>query len=135
MFRLNTEGQLLIASLPPPSAFSLQPKYLEKGILMKTILRYVTAVLILTFLLTPAYAHTLVMGVEDNEDGTVSIEAVYSTQEIPAGAEVRLEDEAGKVLWKGKIDWEGMCTFDKPAVPYKIIVYAGPGHEAEAEGP
>ena len=102
---------------------------------MKTILRYVAAVLILAFLFTPAYAHTLVMGVDDNEDGTVSIEAVYTTQEIPAGAEVRLEDKDGNVLWKGKIDWEGMCTFDKPAVPYKIIVYVGPGHKAKAEGP
>ena len=30
---------------------------------MKIILRYVAAVLILTFLFTPTYAHTLVMGV------------------------------------------------------------------------
>ena len=135
MDRLNTEGQLLIARLPPPSAFSLQPKYLEKGIVMKRVLIYLIAILMLTSLFSSVSAHTLVMGVEDNEDGTVSIEAVYSTQEIPAGAEVRLEDKAGNVLWKGKIDWEGMCTFDKPAVSYKIIVNAGPGHEAEAEGP
>jgi len=82
-----------------------------------------------------ALAHTLVVFSEDNEDGTVTIEAVYSTQEIPVFAEVRLEDAEAKVLWKGKIDEEGLCTFKKAEVPYTIIVDAGPGHKAEAKGP
>ena len=93
------------------------------------------AILISVFLISPVYAHTVVMSVEDNEDGTVTIEGVYSTQEIPVGAEVRLEDEKGKVLWKGKIDWEGGCTFEKPKVPYTIILDAGPGHKANRKGP
>ena len=92
-------------------------------------------ILILTILVFPVYAHTLVISVEDNEDGTVTIEGVYSTQEIPVGAEVRLEGEKGKVLWKGKIDWDGECTFQKPKVPYSIIVDAGPGHTAKTKGP
>lgn len=96
---------------------------------------YLAIILISAFLISPVYAHTVVMGVEDNEDGTVTIEGVYSTQEIPVGAEVRLEDEKGKVLWKGKIDWEGLCTFEKPKVPYTIILDAGPGHKAERKGP
>jgi len=82
-----------------------------------------------------ALAHTLVVFADDNEDGTVSIEAVYSTQEIPAFAEVRLEDDKGKVLWKGKIDEDGLCTFKKPDVSYTIIVDAGPGHMAKTKGP
>jgi len=96
---------------------------------------FLIIIMVLAFLISPVYGHTLVMSVEDNEDGTVTIEGVYSTQEIPVGAEVRLEDEKGKVLWKGKIDWEGECTFEKPKVPYTIILDAGPGHTAERKGP
>jgi hypothetical protein len=79
-------------------------------------------------------AHTLIVFTHDNEDGTITIEAVYSTQEIPVWAEVRLEDDNGKVLWKGKIDEDGLCTFKKPDVFYRIIVEAGPGHKAVVKG-
>jgi hypothetical protein len=81
-----------------------------------------------------ALAHTLIVLTDDNEDGTITIEAVYSTQEIPVFAEVRLEDDKGKVLWKGKIDEDGLCTFKKPDVSYRIIVDAGPGHKAVVKG-
>ena len=96
---------------------------------------YLVVVIILTSFVSLSFAHTLVINAEDNEDGTVTIEGVYSTQEIPEGAEVRLEDENGEVLWKGKIDWEGLCTFDKPKVPYTIILDVGPGHMAKKKGP
>lgn len=79
-------------------------------------------------------AHTLIVFTDDNEDGTITIEAVYSTQEIPVWAEVRLEDDKGKVLWKGRIDEDGLCTFQKPDVFYRIIVDAGPGHKAVVKG-
>jgi hypothetical protein len=50
---------------------------------------------------------------------------------------VRLEDEKGKVLWKGNTDNDGECTFKKPNVPYTIIMDfgPGPGHQAREEGP
>ena len=96
---------------------------------------YLAVLLFLVLFASSALAHTLIVFADDNEDGTVTIEAVYSTQEIPVFAEVRLEDDKGKVLWKGKIDEDGLCTFKKPDVPYTIIVDAGPGHKAEVEGP
>ncbi len=51
--------------------------------------------------------------------------------------EVCLEDEKGKVLWKGKTDDDGECTFKKPGVPYTIIMDfgPGPGHQAREKGP
>ena len=51
-----------------------------------------------------AFAHTLFMTVEDNGDGTVIVQGMFSAWTIAASIEVRLEDENGKVLWKGKAD-------------------------------
>ena len=82
-------------------------------------------------------AHTLYMTVEDNEDGTVTVHGMFSTGAIAASVEVRLEDEKGKVLWKGKTDDDGECTFKKPGVSYTIIMDfgPGPGHQAREKGP
>ena len=84
-----------------------------------------------------AFAHTLFMTVEDNEDGTVTVQGMFSTGAIGRGIEVRLEDENGKVLWKGKTDDYAECTFKKPGVPYTIIMNfgPGPGHQAREKGP
>jgi len=96
---------------------------------------YLTVLLSLALFASRVSAHTLVVFSDDNGDGTVTIEAVYSTQEIPVFAEARLEDAEGNVLRKGRIDEDGLCTFKKPEVPYTIIVDAGPGHRAKVNGP
>jgi len=106
-----------------------------KKVLMIRWVVYLVISMPLVLLVSQSYAHTLVIGIEDNEDGTVTIEGVYSTQEIAVGAEVRLEDNQGNVLWKGKTDEDGLCTFKKPKVPYTIILDAGPGHKAKRKGP
>jgi hypothetical protein len=96
------------------------------------------ACLVLALILNSwAFAHTLFMTVEDNEDGTVTVQGMFSTGAIAAKVEVRLEDEKGKVLWKGNTDNDGECTFKKPNVPYTIIMDfgPGPGHQAREEGP
>ena len=84
-------------------------------------------------------AHTLYMTVEDNENGngTVTVQGMFSTGAIAAKVEVRLEDEKGKALWKGKTDDDGECTFEKPEGPYTIIMDfgPGPGHQAREKGP
>lgn len=82
-----------------------------------------------------ALAHSLLMAVNSNDDGTVSIEAVFSTGGYAAGLEVRLEDADGKVLWRGKTDNDGKLTFQKQKVQYTIVLDGGKGHTAEEEGP
>jgi hypothetical protein len=94
-----------------------------------------TLFLLLALPVSLAWAHTLVLGVQDNGDGTVTVEGIYSTQEVAAGAEVRLEDREGNTLWKGKLDEFGECTFEKPEGPYTIILDGGAGHTAERKGP
>ena len=105
---------------------------------MIKVLKGLFAFMALTLVLSSqASAHTLFIMVEDNEDGTATVKGVFSTGAEAAAVEVRLEDEKGKVLWKGKTDDDGECTFKKPNVPYTIIMDAGPGpgHQAREKGP
>ena len=103
----------------------------------KTFTSLFAFMLLALILNSHAWAHTLFMTVEDNEDGTVTVQGVFSTGAIAVGVEVRLEDEKGKALWEGKTDADGECTFKKPGVPYTIIMDfgPGPGHQAREEGP
>ena len=103
----------------------------------KTVASLLACFVLALILNSQAFAHTLFMTVEDNEDGTVTVQGMFSTGAVAVGVEVRLEDEKGKVLWKGKADDDGECTFKKPYVPYTIIMDfgPGPGHQAREEGP
>ncbi len=103
----------------------------------KTFTSLFAFLILVLALSSQAFAHTLYMTVEDNEDGTVTVQGMFSTGAVGAWVEVRLEDEKGKVLWKGKTDADGECTFKKPGVFYTIIMDfgPGPGHQAREEGP
>ena len=103
----------------------------------KILLGLFTCIVLALILNSQAFAHTLFMTVEDNEDGTVTVQGMFSTGATGAGIEVRLEDEKGRALWKGKTDDDGECTFEKPGVPYTIIMDfgPGPGHQAKEKGP
>lgn len=82
-----------------------------------------------------AYAHTLFMAANENENGTITIECMFSTGGVAAGFEVRLEDDDGRVLWRGKTNAAGKATFERPEVPYSIIVDEGPnGHKVVEDG-
>jgi hypothetical protein len=88
-------------------------------------------------LVSHAGAHTLYMAVEDNENGTVTVQGMFSTGAIAVKTEVRIENEKGEVLWKGETDGDGELTFEKPNVPYTIIMDSGPGpgHHTKENGP
>lgn len=105
---------------------------------MKKIVCSLLVCLVLVLIVnSQGFAHTLYMTVEDNDDGTVTVQGMFSTGAIAARVEVRLEDEKGRILWKGKTDDYGECTFKKPGVPYTIIMDfgPGPGHQAREKGP
>ncbi|WP_147820747.1 hypothetical protein [Salidesulfovibrio onnuriiensis] len=99
---------------------------------MKTVL----ATLLALFLCAgTTLAHTLFMTVTDNEDGTVTVEGMYSTGTAASDTELRLEGPNGRVLFQGRTDADGELEFAKPASPYTIILDGGPGHVATEEGP
>lgn len=99
---------------------------------MKKVFFSVFAVLALV---TSAFAHTLFMSVTDNEDGTISVNGMYSTGAEASHTDLRLVDGNGKVLFSGKTDEFGEAEITKPDVPYIIILDGGTGHVAEQEGP
>lgn len=83
----------------------------------------------------PASAHTLHFTQDDNGDNTVEIIGMYSTGEIAANTPIKLiEKESGKVLWEGRTDEDGYCTFTRPAVTYEVELDAGAGHQCREDG-
>ncbi|MCK5595001.1 hypothetical protein KAI19_02355 [bacterium] len=116
---------------------------------MKRVLYVPLACLLLIFFLTiQAGAHTPLLLVEDNEDGTISLEGGFSDGSSGAGAIILIvKDEPYKggekkmlykgklVLAKDKLDEFGELTVIKPKSPYLVILDAGPGHVVEKKGP
>lgn len=79
-------------------------------------------------------AHTPLCSCYEGGDGTVICEGGFSDGSSAAGVEVRVVDDDGKVLIKGKMDEFSEFVFDKPDGPFKVIFDAGPGHEIEFKG-
>jgi len=86
------------------------------------------------FLCSSAFAHTPLCSCYDNGDGTVTCEGGFSDGSSAAGVEMRVEDQNGKILIKGKMDADSEFSFDKPSGPYKVIFNAGEGHVVEIGG-
>ena len=91
--------------------------------------------LALLFLVSAAHAHTLFMTVTDNEDGTITVEGMYSTGSVASHTDVRLETPEGKVFFTGKTDADGELEITKPDGEYTVILDGGPGHVAREQGP
>ncbi|NCC25031.1 MAG: hypothetical protein EOM25_07510 [Deltaproteobacteria bacterium] len=81
-----------------------------------------------------ASAHTPLCACYDNGDGTVTCEGGFSDGSSAAGVEMRVEDKAGNVLEKGKMNELSEFVFKKPDGDYKIVFYAGPGHDIVIDG-
>lgn len=79
-------------------------------------------------------AHTPLCSCYEGGDGTVICEGGFSDGSSAAGVEVRVVDEDGDVLTKGKMDEFSEFEFDKPEGSYKVILDAGPGHEVKIKG-
>lgn len=81
-------------------------------------------------------AHTPLLLVEDNGDGTLYAEAGFSDGSGAQGMTCRLEDENAKVLWEGKFDEFNSVEVAIPDCPkYYVVLDAGPGHIVKKEGP
>ncbi|NCB82310.1 MAG: hypothetical protein EOM38_07880 [Bacilli bacterium] len=81
------------------------------------------------------YAHTLVLHVGDNEDGTLSIKGEFSTGESAAGALVKLKALGSEeILMQQRLPDSSEVVLEIPHIPYEIILDGGPGHQAHREG-
>lgn len=81
-----------------------------------------------------ALAHTPLCSCYDNGDGSVTCEGGFSDGGSASGVEMRVEDPAGVVLLKGKMDADSEFTFKKPSGDYKVMFDAGEGHRIEIQG-
>ena len=93
---------------------------------MKKQFFFISALLVLTAAVL--YAHAPILLCWDNGDGTVTCEGGFSDGSPATGTEIRVEDESGKVLVKGKIDKNNEFTFKKPEGKFVVIFDGGPGH-------
>jgi hypothetical protein len=100
----------------------------------KTLISAVIAIF-LAVTVSAAFSHTLYMNVLDNEDGTITVEGMFSTGSSAAGLPLYLENEKEEVIQKLKINEDGEATFKAPDVPYTIFLDGGPGHTVRQKGP
>ncbi|MCG8553044.1 MAG: hypothetical protein MI799_21765 [Desulfobacterales bacterium] len=103
---------------------------------MKKNLFILFAVPIALMLVTgPAFGHTLFMNLTDNEDGTVSVEGMFSTGATAANLPLYLMDKNEKQILKIKLDENGEAEFNIPDQPYTVFLDGGPGHTVREDGP
>ena len=77
-----------------------------------------TGIVALSLLLCgQALAHTPLCSCYDNGDGTITCEGGFSDGSSASGVQMRVEDNAGGILVKGKMDEDSEFTFDKPSGP------------------
>jgi hypothetical protein len=96
----------------------------------------VLAVALLTLLPAISHAHSPILLVEDNEDGTILVMAGFSNGNMAAGKAIQLKSEAsGAVLWEGALDENSELICPKQTEPYTVFFYGGAGHEIEKPGP
>ena len=101
----------------------------------KTVLLFLAALMALFFVTGTAFCHTLFMNLTDNEDGTVSVEGMFSTGATAANLPLYLLDENEKQILKMKLDENGEAEFTIPDQPYTVFLDGGPGHTVRQDGP
>ncbi len=116
---------------------------------MKRIFIGLTVVLMFgIFLSSEASAHTPLLFIEDNENGTICLEGEFSDGSSAAGVKILIVEDkpyegskkvelykGKRILKKTKLDKNGEITIEKSEGSYLIIFDAGPGHIVEKKGP
>ena len=99
------------------------------------------------FISAIVFAHAPLLSVDDNNDGTIYIEAGFSNGEKADGMEFFIvkdkpyngpEDtyEGKMIIFKGKFDKKSSVTILKPLTPkYEIVFNGGAAHIISKKGP
>jgi len=111
----------------------------EDGTCARRLRRSMTMpILLLAVALTglAVHAHTPLLYIEDNGDGTIYVEGAFSDGSSGAGMTLRLENADGETLWEGTLDDFGSIeSVPIPQVaPYYVVFEGGPGHIVKKEG-
>jgi hypothetical protein len=88
------------------------------------------------FLTATLSAHTPLLVLEDNADGTLTIQGGFSTGQGAAGVDLYVKNRLeGKVLLHLKFPEISEIEIDIPEEPYYLVMDAGPGHKVVKLGP
>lgn len=91
---------------------------------------------VLLFCRFAVFAHSPLLSVEANGDGTIYVEGGFSNGAGAAGVKLYLKDkETGEVLWDGVFPENGSINLPIPNVPYTVTFDGGPGHLITKDGP
>lgn len=83
----------------------------------------------------PAFAHTPVLMIVDNEDGTLTAEGGFSTGASAEGIDLYVKTKKdGKILLQRKFPESSTIEIDIPNEPYYVIFDGGPGHKIVKDG-
>ena len=76
------------------------------------------------------FAHSPLLTVEDNGDGTIYVQGGFSNGASAAGVKLYLTDKAsGQKIWEGEFPDVGELNLPIPNVPYTVTFDAGPEPE------
>jgi len=82
------------------------------------------------------FAHRVLMMIDDNADGTVTIETGLSSGGNAGGAKLYITDRAsGRPLWQGVVPENGVVTAKRPNVAYSVTLSMSEGHAVTQPGP
>jgi len=93
-------------------------------------------ILVVLLGISQLFAHRVLLMVDDNADGTITIETGLSSGGTASGAKLIITDRAtGRPLWQGTVPTEGVVTTKRPSVPYSVSISMSEGHVTTQAGP
>jgi hypothetical protein len=96
----------------------------EETLIMKRFQTTLAAGLLLAAL--PAFAHHPFGECRQVDRKTVRCTGGFDEKPVP-GLRIDILDDQDKILIRGRLDAKASFTFDKPAVPFYVLIDAGPG--------
>ncbi len=97
--------------------------------------RIIQLVLILCIAAAPAMAHTPLLMLEDNEDGTLTVEGGFSTGAGAAGVDFYVKAKVDqRIILQDKFPESSIIELDIPKEPYYLVFDGGPGHKVVKDG-
>ncbi len=92
--------------------------------------------LILFIVAVPAFAHTPLMMLQDNEDGTLTVKGDFSTGTGAVGVDLYVKNKLeGTILSHQKFPESSTIEIEIPTEPYYLVFDGGPGHRVVKDGP
>ncbi len=92
--------------------------------------------LLFLYVSTGLFAHTPLLMLEDNDDGTLTVEGGFSTGAGAAGVDFYVKRKIdGSIILQQKFPESSIIDITIPQEPYYLVFDGGPGHKIVKDGP